>query len=164
MQATELAKLGSMREAVEVLTAGCRLVERFTPEMCKDLSGMAVFSRMSAAMSTVPSLHPEHFRVPTTVYLVRLNKVVHHFLVTATERFRLRVYILGRGFSVTTRLLQDSCERIRRQEDAWPLVETARHDLRSLSERTLESFRLLLIALSAQPQRAAAILPKGWEV
>jgi len=160
-RALELRKLGSVDEAVDLLDAGYALIEQFSPNMRTFLAGLSVFSRMVAAMVPVPPLRPRDFEVGRLAGLASLDQLLHRFLVTTAERFRLRVFILGRGFVVAARFLLKTKQRLdRRQpapEAAWESVEAVRHDLRTLSKESLESFRALLLSLTAERKESVGL-------
>jgi hypothetical protein len=166
-RALELRKLGSMDEALEVLEAGYGLIERFSPSMRTFLAGLSVFSRMVAAMAPVDPLRPEDYQVPRLARLASLNRLLHAFLVTTAERFRLRAFMLRRGFVVVTRFMFTAKERLARREtaadEAWDAVRAAHQDLHSLSNESLRSFRALLLSLTAERKEAVALqLPDHW--
>jgi hypothetical protein len=115
---------------------------------------MAAFSRMVSAMAPVQPLRPRDFRLVQLASLAQLNRVLHQFLVSTAERFRLRIYILGRGFGMATRFLLRATERIvrrdRETDREWHQVEAIRADFQTLTRESLESLRALLTALGAE--------------
>jgi hypothetical protein len=147
-------ELGSMEEAAQLLDVGYRVIEQFAPSMLKLLAAMATFSRMVAAMAPVKPLRPRDFRIAQLASLAYLNQVLHQFLVSTSERFRLRVYILGRSFGLATRFLLQSTERIvRRQPEAdkeWEQIQEIRKDFQTLTDESLVSLRVLLTSLSEE--------------
>jgi hypothetical protein len=166
-RALELRRLGSTDEALEVLEAGYALIERFSPSMRTFLNGLSVFSRMVAAMTPVPPLRPQTLEVDRLSRLAGLNQVLHRFLVTTPERFHLRLFILRRSFVVATRFLFAAKQRLARREPGseadWSSVEAARRDLHTLSNESLESFRALLLSLTAERKEAITVqLPHHW--
>ena len=82
------------------------------------------------------------------------NGLLQQFLVSTSERFRLRIYIIGRSFGLATRYLLRSTERIVKNEPEaekeWRQIETVRHDFQTLTEESLESLRVLLTSLGAE--------------
>jgi hypothetical protein len=130
------------------------VIERFSPSMLRLLSSMAVFSRMVAAMAPVAPLRPQDFRLGQLANLAQLNRLLHQFLVSSAERFRLRLYILGQSFGLAMRALMRSTERLLgRGSDAdreWEQVEAIRHDFAKLTDESLESLRVLLASLATQ--------------
>ena len=110
-EAFTVRELGSVEEAKHLLDVGYQVIEKFSPNMLKLLAAMATFSRMVSAMAPVKPLRPQGFRLAQIASLAYLNQLVHRFLVTTAERFRLRVYILGRSFGLATRFLLDSTRR-----------------------------------------------------
>src|SRR5678815_2897652 len=62
-RATELQKLESSQQAIDLLDAGYRVIERLAPNMRRLLAGMALFSRMVAAMAPVKPLKPRQYKI-----------------------------------------------------------------------------------------------------
>jgi hypothetical protein len=153
-EAFAVRALGSLDEAKHLLDVGYKIIERFAPSMMQLLSTMARFSRMVSAIAPVRPLRPRDFRLAEIVSLVYLNGLLHQFLVSTSERFRLRIYIIGRSFGLATRYLLRSTERIVRNEPEaereWRQIETVRHDFQVLTEESLESLRALLTSLGAE--------------
>jgi hypothetical protein len=150
--AAEAQTLGSTDEAIRLLEAGGRLVETHAPNMRRMLAGMAVLSRMVSAMAPVTPLRPRDFELRQLVRLAQVNRLLHHILVTAGERFRFRVYVLRAGFSVAARWWLHQTGRIRRHEGeveaAWLGLEAVRRDVHTLTDESLETFRVLVLSLS----------------
>jgi hypothetical protein len=146
--------LGSLEEAKQLLDVGYKVIERFAPSMLQLLTTMARFSRMVSAIAPVRPLRPRDFRLGEIVSLVYLNGLLHQFLVSTSERFRLRIYIIGRSFGLATRYLLRSTERIVKNEPEaereWRQIDTVRHDFQVLTEESLESLRVLLTSLTAE--------------
>lgn len=165
-RALEARQLGSTEEALELLDAGYEMIEGFAPNMRALLAHMSVFSRMVAAMAPLPPLRPHDFRLAHIVRLAQLSRALHHFLVSTAERFRLRLYVLRRGFQVASHYLLHSRQRLAAQpagEAPWQGVQDAHRDLHALSNASLESFRTLLLSLAAEPRaRVAYQLPDQW--
>ncbi len=146
--------LGSVDEAKQLLDVGFKVIERFAPSMLQLLSTMARFSRMVSAIAPVPPLRPRDFRVAEIVSLAYLNGVLHQFLVSTSERFRLRLYIIGRSFGLATRFLLRSTERIVKGEPEvdreWKQIDSIRHDFATLTDESLQSLHVLLTSLAAE--------------
>lgn len=153
-EAFAVRQLGSIEDAIRLLDIGYRVIEIFAPNMMRLLSALSVFSRMVAAVTPVQPLRPRDFRLPEIANLAFLNRLVHAFLVSAGERFRLRAYILGQGFGVALRYLLRSTRRIVGREPAadreWEQIRLVREDLDALTRESLESMRALLAALDAE--------------
>ena len=163
-EAFSVKALGSMDEAIRLLDVGYRVIEKFAPSMLQLLSAMATFSRMVSAMAPVTPLRPKDFRLTQLVSLAYLNGLLHQFLVSTAERYRLKLYILGRSFGIATRFLLDSTQRIVRREPAadreWEQIETIRRDFQMLTEESLESLRALLTSLAAERRDDLLRLPE----
>jgi len=153
-EAFAVRELGSVEEAKKLLDVGYRVIEKFSPNMLQLLAAMANFSRMVSAMAPVSPLRPRDFRLTQIVSLAYLNGVLHQFLVSTSERYRLKLYILGRSFALGTRFLLDSTERIVRGEPEaereWDQIQAIRHDFQNLTGESLDSLRLLLTSLAAE--------------
>jgi hypothetical protein len=153
-EAFTFKELGSVDEARHLLDVGFRVIEQFAPNMLRLLSAMATFSRMVSAMAPVKPLQPAGFRLAQLASLAYLNQVLHQFLVSTGERFRLRVYVLGRGFGMATRFLVQSTQRIvsdaPESEREWQQIEALRDDFQTLTDESLASLKVLLTSLSAE--------------
>jgi hypothetical protein len=146
--------LGSVEEAKHLLDVGYKVIEKFSPSMLRLLAAMSTFSRMVSAMAPVPPLRPQGFRLAQIASLAYLNQVLHNFLVTTAERYRLRVYILGRSFGLASRFLLASTKRIVGGEPDtgkdWEQIQFIREDFKTLTDESLESLRVLLTSLAAE--------------
>lgn len=147
---------GTSADAVRLLEVGLRVVERTSPDMITLLRGMAVVSRMAAAITAVEPLRARDFRLPSLSGLAAVAGFVHRLLVSTAERFRLRAFVLRRGFGVATRFLFESTKRIAAQQNEaqsdWQRIENARADLRTLSTESLRTFNVLLRSLASEPR------------
>src|SRR5215468_4499857 len=153
-EAFAVRELGSVEEAKRLLDVGYRVIEKFSPNMLSLLAAMANFSRMVSAMAPVTPLRPRDFRLTQIVSLAYLNGVLHQFLVSTAERYRLRLYILGRSFAIGTRFLFESTQRIvggePESDREWSQVQAIREDFQTLTEESLDSLRVLLTSLAAE--------------
>lgn len=164
-EAFSVHQLGSVEEARHLLDVGFRVIEKFAPSMLQLLSAMATFSRMVSAMAPVEPLKPQSFRLGQISSLAYLNQVLHRFLVSTAERYRLRLYVLGRGFGLATRFLLQSTRTIgsgtagaAEQEKEWQQIEAIREDFQTLTDESLQSLRVLLTSLAAE--RSEALLER----
>lgn len=165
-EAVALRELGSLEDARRLLDAGYKVIERFAPDMLRLLAAMATFSRMVSALAPVRPLRPRDFRLAQLASLAALGRLLHGFLVSSGERFRLRLYILGQSFGLATRYLLDSTRRLVAgapgdAERDWQQIEAVRADLRVLADESLESLRVLLVSLGAErrDEVVARLLP-----
>lgn len=146
--------LGSVEESKHLLDVGYKVIEKFSPSMLRLLAAMSTFSRMVSAMAPVQPLRPQGFRVAQIASLAYLNQLLHNFLVTTAERYRLRVYILGRSFGLASRFLLTSTKRIvggePDTEKDWEQIQFIREDFQTLTDESLESLRVLLTSLAAE--------------
>ena len=154
-QALAGRELGSMDEAIRLVDAGYKIIERFAPSMMRLLAAMATFSRMVSAIAPVRPLRPRDFKLAQLASLAALNRIIHQFLVTAKERFRLKLYVLGRGFGLATRYLLQSTERIVNRtpqaDKEWEQIDAIRKDFQTLTDESMDSLRVLLTSLASEP-------------
>jgi hypothetical protein len=153
-EAFQIRALGSTEEARHLLDVGYRIIEQFSPSMLRLLAAMTTFSRMVSAMAPVQPLRPTNFRLTQLASLAYLNQLLHQFLVSRAERFRLRLYILGRSFGLATRFLLNSTRRIVKNEPEaereWDQVQAIRHDFQALTDESMDSLRVLLTSLATE--------------
>jgi hypothetical protein len=78
--------------------------------------------------------------------------MLHRLLASAKQRFRLKLFILGKGISITSHYLVKSIGNIvtrRSSEDQeWEQVLGVEQDFQRLSSESVQSFQNLLAALS----------------
>src|SRR5438093_234311 len=153
-EAFSVRELGSIEEAKHLLDVGYKVIEKFSPSMLRLLAAMSTFSRMVSAMAPVTPLRPQSFRVAQIASLAYLNQLLHNFVVTTAERYRLKVYIMGRSVGLATRFLLSSTRRIvegqPNSEKEWEQIRFVREDFQTLTDESLESLRVLLTSLTAE--------------
>jgi hypothetical protein len=156
-RAEQHRQVGSVDEAIRLVELGYGMIERAAPDLRRLLNGMAVFSRMVSAMVPVAPLRPRDFKLAQLASLAALNQILHRFLVSAGERFRLRLYVLGQGLGVVLRFLSGATRRMRDTRSTsdrdWNEIGALRSDFRTISDESLESFRACLASLAAQGRR-----------
>lgn len=152
-------ELGTVDEALRLLDIGYKVIERFSPSMLRLLAAMATFSRMVSAIAPVQPMRPQDFKLVQIASLAYLNAMVHQFLVSASERFRLKVYILGRSFALASRYLLKSIRTIgspvteAEKQREWEQIEAIRADFQSLTDESLDSLRFLLTAMAHEDKQ-----------
>jgi hypothetical protein len=153
-EAFSVRELGSVDEAKKLLDVGYKVIEKFSPNMLNLLTAMANFSRMVSAMAPVTPLRPRDFKLTQIVSLAYLNGLIHQFLVSTAERYRLKLYILGQSFGLATRFLLESTQKIAQgapeADREWEQIQAIREDFQSLTDESLESLRVLLTSLAAE--------------
>ena len=153
-EAFSVRELGSVEEAKHLLDVGYKVIEKFSPSMLRLLAAMSTFSRMVSAMAPVQPLRPQGFRLGQIASLAYLNQLLHNFLVTTAERYRLRVYILGRSFGLATRFLLTSTRSIGKgdpqAEREWEQIQAIREDFHTLTDESMHSLHTLLTSLAAE--------------
>ena len=150
-------ELGTTEEAIRLLDVGYRVIEKFAPDMLRLLAMMATFSRMVSAIAPVRPLRPKDFRLVQVSSLAYLHGMLHQFLVSASERYRLKMYILGRSFGLATRFLLKSIQNLgagaTEAAREWDQIEAIRSDFQTLTDESLDSLRVLLTAMAREDRQ-----------
>jgi hypothetical protein len=150
-------ELGTTDEALRLLDVGYRVIENFAPDMLRLLAAMATFSRMVSAIAPVQPLRPKSFRLAQLSSLAYLHGMLHQFLVSAAERYRLKVYILGRSFGLVTRFLLRSIQNLGtatpEAAKEWDQIDAIRSDFQTLTDESLDTLRVLLTAMAGEDQQ-----------
>lgn len=149
-------------KAMMCLDEGYKIIVKFTPTLLSMLSEMAKFSRMVSAMIPVTPLVPSDFRLAELANLAVLNQMLHHIIVSTRQKFRLKIFIIGKAVSITSRCLLDRIRGIIAHrslvEKEWDEIIDIEKDFKKLSEESAASFQGLLQAL---PNDAARQLAKN---
>ena len=150
-------ELGTTEEAIRLLDVGYRVIEKFAPDMLRLLAMMATFSRMVSAIAPVRPLRPKDFRLVQVSSLAYLHGMLHTFLVSASERYRLKMYILGRSFGLATRFLLKSIQNLgsgsAEAAREWDQIDAIRADFQTLTDESLDSLRVLLTAMAREDRQ-----------
>ena len=150
-------ELGTTEEAIRLLDVGYRVIEKFAPDMLRLLAMMATFSRMVSAIAPVQPLRPKDFHLVQVSSLAYLHGMLHQFLVSASERYRLKMYILGRSFGLATRFLLKSIQNLglgaTEAAREWDQIEAIRSDFQTLTDESLDSLRVLLTAMAREDRQ-----------
>src|SRR5262245_27935152 len=149
--ATDIRQLGDLEEALRFLKIGGDIIQEFTPGLLCLLREMMKFSRMVSAMAPVRPLLPSHFHLAEMNNLAVLNQMLHQIVVSAKQRFRLKLRIIATGVKITSGYLMTRISRVltRRSgtEQEWDEILAAGQDFQQLSSESVESFRNLIAAL-----------------
>jgi hypothetical protein len=152
-------ELGTTEEAIRLLDVGYRVIEKFAPDMLRLLAAMATFSRMVSAIAPVQPLRPKNFRLVQVASLAYLHGMLHQFVVSASERYRLKLYILGRSFGLATRFLLKSIQTLgegaaaKEADREWEQIDAIRADFQTLTDESLDSLRILLTAMAREDRQ-----------
>ncbi len=151
-EAVEIKRLGDIDEALRFLNIGGEVIQRFTPNLLALLTIMAKFSRMVSAMAPVNPLLPRDFHLAELTSLAYLHNLIHQVLVSTKQRFRLKLFILAKGLSITSRYLILKIKALVTQrstvDQEWEEIVGLGSDFQKLSEESVRSFHQLLQALS----------------
>ena len=156
-EALSVKQLGDMDEAIRFLNVGSDIIQKFTPNLLSLLAVMAKFSRMVSAISPIEPLIPKNFHLAELISLAHLHRIMNQVIVSAKQRFRLRIYMLGKGLSIASHYLiskiKDVVLRKSQEEKEWRQIVEIEQDFNTLSNESLRSFRALLEVLSGEDAR-----------
>lgn len=140
-------------EAVRLLELSCEAIERATPNRLRRLRAMAVLIRMAAALVPVRPLRMRDYHLRELIAVVGVGAALHQVLVSALDRFLLRLQVMGIGFRLALRVLVGA----RRQAAAtpgarrpWGEYERALEDWKTLDREHLETFKALAKSLEIE--------------
>lgn len=139
-------------QRLALLEASTEFLISLAPSRIEQVRRLGRFSRMAAGLAPLPPIDAASMRLPSTRRLSRLGAAVHHCLLTVAERFRLRLWVLRRGFGAVVRSLLRSQRRVAvagAPDAEWWRIVAAREDFKTLDEETLESARVLVMALGS---------------
>ncbi len=150
-EAKDIKQLGDLEEALRFLKIGGDVIQEFTPGLLCLLREMMKFSRMVSAMAPVSPLLPSRFHIAEMNNLALLNQMLHQVVVSAKQRFRLKLRIIATGVKITSGYLLTRIHRVldRRSstEQEWEQIVNAGQDFQQLTTESVESFRNLMGAL-----------------
>ena len=150
-EAKDIKQLGDFEEALRFLRIGGDVIQEFTPGLLCLLKEMTKFSRMVSAMAPVSPLLPSRFHIAEMNNLAVLHQMLHQVVVSAKQRFRLKLRIIATGVKITSGYLLTRINRVleRRSgtEHEWDEIVTAGQDFQHLTNESVESFRNLMGAL-----------------
>jgi len=142
-----------LTEAIRLLELSCAAIEQATPSRLKRLRAMAVLIRMAAALVPVRPLRIRDYHLRELIAVVGVGAALHQVLVSALERFLLRLQVLGIGFRLALRVMAGA----RRQAAAtpharrpWGDYERALADWKTLDREHLETFKALARSLEIE--------------
>ena len=150
-EAKDIKQLGDIEEALRFLRIGGDVIQEFTPGLLCLLKEMMKFSRMVGAMAPVTPLLPSQFHIAEMNNLAVLNQMLHQIVVSAKQRFRLKLRIIATGVKITSGYLLTRIHRVldRRStsEQEWVEIVNAGQDFQQLTTESVESFKNLMGAL-----------------
>lgn len=150
-EARDIKQLGDVEEALRFLRIGGDVIQEFTPGLLSLLKEMMKFSRMVSAMAPVSPLLPSRFHIAEMNNLAVLNQMLHQVVVSAKQRFRLKLRIIATGVKITSGYLLTRIDRIlhRRSstEQEWEEILAAGQDFQQLTTESVDSFKNLMGAL-----------------
>lgn len=150
-EARDIKQLGDVEEALRFLRIGGDVIQEFTPGLLSLLKEMMKFSRMVSAMAPVSPLLPSRFHIAEMNNLAVLNQMLHQVVVSAKQRFRLKLRIIATGVKITSGYLLTRIDRIlhRRSstEQEWEEIIAAGQDFQQLTTESVDSFKNLMGAL-----------------
>jgi hypothetical protein len=160
-EAIMIRRLGEVAEAMCFLDTGYQLIERFTPNLLSLLTIMVRFTRMMSAIAPVKPLVPSDFHLAELADLAFLERILHQILASAKQRFRLKLYVLGKGVSIASHYLMQRIKAVLNHHSTadreWNEIASIGQDYQKLSDESLQSLHALLEALSHEAARELAL-------
>jgi hypothetical protein len=142
---------GDLQRMEHLLDLACQALGDATPDRLTRLRGMAICSRMCAAILPLSPLRPQDFQTRRIATLAGLSNLVQHLVITNAERLVLRLTVVRWGFHIAMWALLGSRRR-RRIHD----FGEALNDWKALDREHLDSFRALLLSLAAERRSTVA--------
>jgi len=142
-----------LAEAIRLLELSCNAIERATPSRLKRLRAMAVLIRMAAALVPVRPLRLRDYHLRELIAVVGVGAALHQVLVSALERFLLRLQVLGIGFRLALRVMAGARRQATAAPEArkpWGDYERALADWKTLDREHLETFKALARSLEME--------------
>ena len=142
-----------LAEAIRLLELSSHAVEQATPSRLKRLRAMAVLIRMAAALVPVRPLRIRDYRLRELIAVVGVGAALHQILVSALERFLLRLQVLGIGFRLALRVMLSARRQAATAPEArraWGDYERALEDWKTLDREHLETFKALARSLETE--------------
>jgi hypothetical protein len=149
------------RRAVELLEITREFVEGAAPDRLERLKVMARFARMASALVPVPPVLPTGFKLRSLWSIGAIATVVHHLLVSASERLWWRCVVLSFGVRAVLGALRrsdDSVQRTPEMERAWTVFEHALSDWDLLDAEQVATLAVL-VRSSLLAERTRALTP-----
>lgn len=143
-------RTGQSGEAQRLLEVAYRTVQAFVPGRIERLHTMIRMSRAVSAM--LPVRQPwRSLRTARLALLATVHRTLRVFLVTTGERFRLRVRLLVRAFTILVSRLGRYTDRApRTPTSSWVEIDDLRADLESLNNETLACYQVVLASLERE--------------
>lgn len=147
----------SYAEAVRLVDVAFGVLEGATADRMTRLRGMALCVRMIGAVLPVAPLRVNTYRLREVRALAAVGALLHHVLVSAAERFLLRLFVLRFAYRLTLRAMRGGVERIHvdpQAAEAWVRCDEAVSDWTGgLDPAHVEAFRAFMA--STVTRRAA---------
>jgi hypothetical protein len=140
-------------EAIRLLELSCNAIEQATPNRLRRLRAMAVLIRMTTALVPVRPLRMRDYHLRELIAVVGVGAALHQVLVSALERFLLRLQVLGIGFRLALRVLVGARRQASATPEArrpWGDYERALEDWKTLDREHLETFKALAKSLEME--------------
>jgi hypothetical protein len=140
-------------EAIRLLELSCAAIEQATPSRLKRLRAMAVLIRMAAALIPVRPLRLRDYHLRELIAVVGVGAALHQVLVSALERFLLRLQVLGIGFRLALRAIVGARRQAAAAPEArraWGDYQRALEDWKTLDREHLETFKAVARSLEIE--------------
>lgn len=145
-------------EAIRLVDLSCAVLEEAAQDRMSRLKSMALAIRMASAIHPVPGTPLAAPRLWEVRSLLAFGSLLHHMLMTAAERFLLRVVVLRYAYYLAARAMKGGAAKIHEDPSAlaaWARCDAAVKDVMvSLDPAHLEAYRVLLASIAGR-ERAA---------
>jgi len=132
------------------------IVEDFAPGLRSGLEAMRTVGRAASTLVPLPAVRPLAWRAWQLRTLTGLVVVLHAALVAATERMRLRVWLLGRALAFCLRRLRCSSRRVAQDDREWGPVARTIDDLAMVGNEAALTYHHVVHALDSIARLAPA--------
>lgn len=146
-RAKEARGRGDLASARKLVDSGCELIAAYAPRMVDALAAMGALIRMADAVAPVRPLRAERFHLSQLIQLAHVGRLLHHLALTMTDRFRVRVHMLQRGFGVATKI---ALHWRTSPPDLLEDLGALHHDVGVLSDESLVTLKALLVSMDAE--------------
>lgn len=162
MQGAREARRVAGDDVAELLALASFVIQDATTNRMMRLRGMAQATRMAMAIYPLPAVTPARFQGRRLSLLAAAAAALHVALVAPAERYLVRLRLLMVGFWLTARMVRRGAVAAAAEPSAdylWSRLERALADWQALDEEHVESFRALLLSLTAELRRAVVAQP-----
>jgi hypothetical protein len=146
---------GNAAEAARLATLAHQIVAETGPDRISRLSLLSKIVRMSLAVTPMPPVRWQSFRLSRVASLSGLAGALHHLLVSPAERALLRVHVIRACFRMVMGVFDRCAEQFTRRPAAdrtWRRLEAGASDFKTLDREHLDTAKACLMSLRFEPR------------